>query len=110
MNNYIPWSILICPLLSALSILLFLRESGDTSAMMSVGAVGFSFLGALMAFLGPNTYEPSVVPFISLPGFQIPLGVVVDDLSKVMLLVVTGVGLLVHIYSTVYMRDDDAKA
>jgi NADH-quinone oxidoreductase subunit L len=110
MNNYIPWFILLCPLISAVAILLFFRKSGDTSAALSVGAVGFSFFGAIMAFLGPNTYEPSVIPFISLPGFQVPLGVVVDDLSKVMLLVVTGVGLLVHIYSTVYMKDDDAKA
>jgi NADH-quinone oxidoreductase subunit L len=110
MNNNIPWFILLCPLISALVILLFTRKSGETSAMLSVGAVGLSFLGAIVAFLGPNTYEPSSIPFISLPGFHIPIGVVVDDLSKVMLLVVTGVGLLVHIYSTVYMKDDPAKA
>src|SRR4051812_1447186 len=110
MNNYIPWFILLCPLISAVAILLFFRKAGETSATLSVAAVGFSFIGAVIAFLGPNTYEPSAVPFISLPGFQIPLGVVVDDLSKVMLLVVTGVGLLVHIYSTVYMENDAAKA
>jgi len=100
MNNYIPWFILLCPLISALAILLFFREVRRYERGPCRGCRGVFVFGALMAFLGPNTYEPSVIPFISLPGFQIPLGVVVDDLSKVMLLVVTGVGLLVHIYST----------
>ncbi len=44
------------------------------------------------------------------PGLTIPIGITVDALSKVMLLVVTGVGLLVHLYSLGYMRDDDGKA
>ena len=39
-----------------------------------------------------------------------PIGVTIDDLSKVMLLVVTGVGALVHIYSLGYMEDDEGKA
>jgi NADH-quinone oxidoreductase subunit L len=33
-----------------------------------------------------------------------------DQLSKVMLLVVTGIGFLVHLYSTVYMEEDDARS
>ena len=50
------------------------------------------------------------IPWIELPGFRVPIGVMVDALSKIMLLVVTGVGALVHIYSLVYMKDDESKA
>jgi len=39
MNNHIPWFILLCPLLSAVSVLLFTRKSGEASALISVFAV-----------------------------------------------------------------------
>jgi NADH-quinone oxidoreductase subunit L len=42
--------------------------------------------------------------------FYVPIGVLIDDLSKVMLLVVTGVGALIHIYSLVYMGEDDGES
>ena len=41
---------------------------------------------------------------------QVPIGFVLDDLSRLMLLVVTGVGSLIHIYSLGYMRDDAGKS
>src|SRR5204863_9046910 len=44
------------------------------------------------------------------PAFIVPIGLVIDDLSRVMLLVVTGIGALIHIYSTVYMEHDESKS
>ena len=41
---------------------------------------------------------------------QVPIGFILDDLSRLMLLVVTGVGSLIHIYSLGYMRDDAGKS
>jgi NADH-quinone oxidoreductase subunit L len=41
-----------------------------------------------------------------LAGFEVPWGYQLDPLSAVMVLVVTGVGFLIHIYSTGYMWDD----
>jgi NADH-quinone oxidoreductase subunit L len=38
--------------------------------------------------------------------FEVPWGFQLDPLSAVMILVVTGVGFLIHIYSTGYMWDD----
>ena len=111
MNNNIPWFILLCPLVSALCILLLTRRSAAMSAQISVTAVAFSFLGAVVAFLGSDLLGPNQASWIDLgPQFRVPLGVVIDPLSKVMLLVVTGVGLLVHLYSLVYMKDDAGKA
>ena len=39
-------------------------------------------------------------------GFEVPWGFQLDPLSAVMVLVVTGVGFLIHVYSTGYMWDD----
>ena len=41
---------------------------------------------------------------------RVPIGFVLDDLSCLMLLVVSGVGSLIHIYSLSYMRDDGGKS
>src|SRR4051794_36604979 len=102
MNNNIPWFILVCPLLSAIFVLLFARKSAAMSSALSVFAVGCSLLGSIIAFLTPATISTQIT-FIDLgPAFRVPLGLVVDDLSRVMLLVVTGVGFLVHIYSLIY--------
>ncbi len=110
MNNNIPWFILLCPLISAFLILLVGRRSPGLSELFSVFAVCASFVGSLIAFITPFSAAPNQISWIDLgPAFQIPIGLVVDPLSKVMLLVVTGVGALVHIYSLVYMEKDDAK-
>jgi NADH-quinone oxidoreductase subunit L len=49
--------------------------------------------------------------WIDIPGvFHVGLGLTVDRLSKTMLLIVTFVGSLIHIYSLGYMRDDEGKS
>jgi len=48
----------------------------------------------------------SYFPWISAGGFRADFALQVDQLTIVMLLVVTGVGWLIHIYSTGYMHDD----
>ena len=45
----------------------------------------------------------------SFPGFNIDVGMIFDPLAKGMLLVVTGVGLLVHIFSIGYMAHDPGR-
>ena len=39
-----------------------------------------------------------------------PLGFTLDQLSKTMLVLVSGVGATIHIYSLGYMRDDEGKS
>jgi NADH-quinone oxidoreductase subunit L len=43
-------------------------------------------------------------------ALRVPIGLVIDRLSAVMVLVVTGVGALIHIYSIIYMGTDTGKA
>jgi NADH-quinone oxidoreductase subunit L len=52
----------------------------------------------------------SSVPWIVLDGFSVDLGLRIDPLSLTMLLVVTGVGLMIHIYSRGYMEGDPSYA
>src|SRR5205085_8778630 len=44
--------------------------------------------------------------WISSGDLQIPLAFRVDPLASLMILVVTGIGSLIHIYSTAYMHDE----
>jgi len=108
MNSHFPWFILGAPLVSAFVILLFTRGAHKLSASISVGAVFFAFVASVFAFLGPDTHD--AISWIDLgDSLRLNIGVTVDALSKVMLLVVTGVGLLVHLYSTVYMGRDESE-
>ena len=47
--------------------------------------------------------------WIDVGGFQIPFALLVDPLSAVMILTVTGVGSLIHIYSLGYMAKDEER-
>ncbi|MBI3804773.1 MAG: NADH-quinone oxidoreductase subunit L [Nitrospirae bacterium] len=107
------WLILLLPLISAAVITVFTRKSPKVSAAISVGAV----VGSFLLTLGPLLHRlaepdaPAVESYwywINLPTLQIKMGVLIDNLSVVMLFVVTGVASLVHIYSTEYMHGDSS--
>jgi NADH-quinone oxidoreductase subunit L len=110
MNSILPWAALLLPLASATAITLFLRRSKALSSFVSVAAVLGSFLCSCLIFLRPEISAPERT-WIDIPGiFRVPLGLTLDDLSKTMLVLVTGVGSLIHIYSLGYMRDDEGKS
>ena len=50
------------------------------------------------------------MPFLRRETKTIDIALQIDTLSKGMMVVVTGVGMCVHIFSLGYMKDDDAKA
>lgn len=109
MEAKFPWFILLAPLVSTVLIQLFTRKSRGLSATISIAAVSFSLLASLFVFAGPE--GTSEVPWLDFgAAFRAPLGVTVDGLSKVMLLVVTGIGTLIHVYSLVYMGGDEGEA
>jgi NADH-quinone oxidoreductase subunit L len=104
------WIVLLAPLFSAAIITLFTRRSKALSSFVSVAAVLGSFLCSCLVFLQPKISAPER-SWIDIPGiFRVPLGLTLDGLSKTMLVLVTGVGSLIHIYSLGYMRDDEGKS
>ncbi len=104
-----PWFILLNPLIAAVLILVATRKNHSTSAIISTLSAFFGLAAAACAWSLPEVH--SAVLWIDFgKALQIPLGVKLDHLAKTMLLVVTGIGFLVHLYSTVYMEHDESKA
>src|SRR6478736_1445047 len=105
----LPWLILFLPLLAAGIITLFTLRNKAVSATLSIGAIvtGFVFTLALIKFGGWGTRE-FAVNWLDLGSLQVDFGLKLDALSLMMLLIVTGVGSAIHIYSYGYMYDDPA--
>ena len=110
MSNVLPWYVLLLPLVSAAVILLVTRRFSGISAFVSVGTAVIGFVCSCFIFAAPNTPTAEFTWIDLRPLLYVPLGLILDDLSKTMLLLVTGVGALIHIYSLGYMRDDAGKS
>ncbi|MBT8044496.1 MAG: NADH-quinone oxidoreductase subunit L, partial [Verrucomicrobiae bacterium] len=104
----IPWLLLLIPIASAAIIQLGLKRSAMASSMLSTAAVVVTFVFSCL-LLGS---EISVTPleWIKVGSFELNIGIQLDQLSKGMMIVVTGIGMLVHVFSLGYMKDDEAKA
>ncbi len=110
MPSLLPWLILALPLLTAAIIALIVWRWKTLSALLSVAACG----GALLISLGLvfGQVAPVAVSFgwVTIGNFTLSFGLKLDDLARTMLLVVTGVGFLIHVYSLAYMQNDPGKS
>ncbi|MFN2541602.1 MAG: NADH-quinone oxidoreductase subunit L [Chthoniobacterales bacterium] len=110
MNSSQAWLVLLAPLISAAVITLFTQRSRNISAAISVAAVVVSFLAACAIFARGDTAAVAL-NWLNVPGvLNVPFGFILDWLSRMMLVLVSGVGALIHIYSLGYMRDDPGKS
>ncbi len=109
-NSVLPWYALMLPLISAGAITLFTQRAKSLSSFISIAAVLASFICSCLIFVQPNISAPAGNWIDIHAVFTVPLGFVLDQLSKMMLVVVSGVGLLIHIYSLGYMREDPGKS
>jgi len=105
----LPWIVLFLPLGAAVLITLFTQRNRELSAAISIGAVVAGFVLSLIfrAWVGwqPEVRE-SAVTWLSVGSFQVDFGLRFDPLSLAMLLLVTGVASVIHIYSWGYMKED----
>src|SRR5437667_4455397 len=105
----LAWIILLLPLASSVIITLWTQRDSKFSGKLSIGAVILSFLFTVALFLalGENRIiNAHPMEWLSVGDFKIELGLRLDPLSWLMLLIVTGVGGVIHIYSYGYMHDD----
>ena len=110
MSSALPWFILLLPLIATAIIALVTRAWPGLSAFISVTAALAGFAMSCLVFASPHL-ETFEVTWLDLkPVLYVPIGFVLDDLAKTMLLLVTGVGAIIHVYSLGYMRDDPSKA
>ncbi len=114
MINYL-WLVPALPLAGATINAIFSRKLPRwIVSAIAVGAVGASFVVSLLAFFtlqGLDEHQRVInVPiysWIPVGEFRVDAAFLLDPLSALMLLVVTGVGLLIHIYSMGYMAHDE---
>jgi NADH-quinone oxidoreductase subunit L len=106
----LPWLILLLPFFASVAIVLFTKSYRSLSAFISVAAVLGSFACSCAVFVMPNLRALQLTWIDLQPVLFVPLGLILDDLSKTMLLIVTGIGALIHIYSLGYMKDDAGKS
>ena len=105
------WAIFLLPLFSLLFISLILRPFFNNHPRLS----GYTIIACLAAALGLSIWVlkssaqfpiQSTVEWAVVGNFKISLGFVADNLTAIMLIVVSGVSLLVQIYSQGYMKGD----
>ena len=103
------WLIPLFPLLGALVNAFLGRQIGRGAHAIAVPALALSFVASCGVFLRVSqgeTFTGDLFPWIVADGFRTAITAQVDALTAVMLLVVTGVGFLIHLYSAGYMHDD----
>ncbi|MBB5349846.1 NADH-quinone oxidoreductase subunit L [Haloferula luteola] len=104
----LPWLLLLLPLCSAAVNQLYLKRNAFLASMLSVASVVVTLIVSFL-LLGKTDGGPSY-SWISIGDFQLPIQLKLDALSTGMMIVVTGIGALVHIFSLAYMAEDGAKA
>ena len=88
---------------------------GKRFSRQVVAAVGLLFCGAATAwgwrvaasfFAAPGAYEFHYGTWLAVGSFNVEYGIYLDQLSVLMMLIVTNVGFLIHIYSVGYMWEE----
>ncbi|WP_078125819.1 NADH-quinone oxidoreductase subunit L [Leptospira alexanderi] len=113
--NLIP-ALVALPLIGFLVSGIFGKWLKGFTGIFSTGVVFLSFVLALVSFVLFHPMErtiPEIVtvfPWISTGGIQVSFAYQVDQLSLYMVLIITGIGALIHLYSIGYMKDDPGFA
>jgi NADH-quinone oxidoreductase subunit L len=113
--NPLLWTVPIVPLLplggAVINGFFGRRSSKKAITTVALAFCGLAFFAALLIAASFSSaaapYSFPVAHWIRAGSFQVDFSFYLDQLSLVMLLVVTGVGFLIHIYSVGYMWEDD---
>ena len=106
------WIVPLLPLLgSAVNGLFGAKWPNKIVNSVAIGSTGLSFLGALEAVReffdgGQALFRKEFFTWIAAGNFRAGFDLQMDQLTVVMVLVVTGVGWLIHIYATGYMAHE----
>ncbi|HMK03067.1 MAG TPA: NADH-quinone oxidoreductase subunit L, partial [Ferruginibacter sp.] len=109
------WLIPLLPLLGFLINGLGRKQVSKTMAgIIGSGTVFLSFIISLLVFiqlLDGNVPKAPIhyFDFINIAALQVGFDFQIDQLSSIFLLIITGVGFLIHVYSTAYMHDEEPK-
>ncbi len=111
------WLVLLFPLLGTVTIGVGYKRWTRAAGVIGTGAIALSFVsavGALLSLLSRPEHGRELVSslwnYASSAGVDAKLQILVDPVSVFMILVVTGVSTLIHLYSTSYMKSDEGYA
>jgi NADH-quinone oxidoreductase subunit L len=106
-----PAVILLLPFFSAVLILLVLKRSAGVSALVATGSALLTLVLSIGVLMKGGAAESAVLyNWSQAGGLSLDIALKNDALSRGMMIVVTGIGTLVHIFSLAYMKDDAGKA
>jgi NADH-quinone oxidoreductase subunit L len=109
------WLLVAIPLASAAVLLLLGRRADKWGHWLGVASVAATFVLGLSMFIslrgleGNRSAEQSLFDFISVGNLHVDFGLLFDPLSGVFVLLITGVGSLIHLYAVGYMEHDPER-
>ncbi|MDI5937474.1 MULTISPECIES: NADH-quinone oxidoreductase subunit L [Micromonospora] len=108
------WLLVAIPLASAAVLLLLGRRADRWGHWLGVAAIGASFVLGLTYFfqlrgLENKSAELSLWDFIAVGDLHVDFGLLFDPLAAVFVLLITGVGFLIHLYAVEYMAHDEGR-
>ena len=114
MLDYV-WLVPLFPIIGAIINGIFgTKLSKKTVGVVACGVIGLSFLVSVLVFFSllqlppeSRSFEKIIYTWITAGDLKTTVGFLVDPLSMIMMLTVSGVSFLIHIYSVGYMHDDE---
>ncbi len=109
------WLLVAIPLASAAILLLAGRRADRWGHLLGVASIGVSFVLGLVYFFalrglsGSRAAELKLWTFIDSGSLKISFGLLYDPLSAIFVLLITGVGFLIHVYAVGYMSHDAGR-
>ncbi len=112
MNTNIALLLVLAPFAGFLINVFFGKSLGKTvSGIIGTLSVAISFAASIYFFgalaANPNGFQITLFDWIQISNFKVDFGFLLDQLSVLWLLFVTGIGSLIHLYSISYMHDDE---
>ncbi|MET9302676.1 NADH-quinone oxidoreductase subunit L [Micromonospora aurantiaca] len=108
------WLLVAIPLVSAAILLLLGKRADRWGHWLGVGAIGAAFVLGLTYFfqlrgLENKQVELSLWDFMAVGNLKVDFGLLFDPLAAVFVLLITGVGFLIHLYAVEYMAHDAGR-
>jgi NADH-quinone oxidoreductase subunit L len=108
------WLLIAIPAASAAVLLLLGKRADKWGHLLGVGSVLASFVLGLIDFvalrnLGSRSAEVKLWKYIPVGGLKIDFGFLFDPLAAIFVLLITGVGFLIHLYAVGYMAHDEGR-
>ena len=107
-QSYLSMLALLVVLFPLISFVFISFGKSGKGATLSIVNLGLSFLGSIFLFLQVWNKSPlhAQVDWFTVGTIHFTAGILLNNLSVLMLLLVSGIALLVHIYSVEYMKGD----